>query len=547
MRTPWSSIYNLLYYCTDRSYLFYFLSKYTGNKCDIISCSTKAITVPLSFCPTPSICTISPCPTNSSQSHHNRNFVNMRFSHEQWFTLLNWFTILFAFCRSQSAYPVNDTDQNGCKIGEELRNGSCALCRPGTYRFFPPKYVTTRHPLSCTGTYWTYSTVDSGTPVCVKCPRGTYNPFYGAQRIAVCRSCPAGSSSEMGATVCTKCPPGQYSRPGSPVCARCPPGFFLTRACKPGVIPKTTCTICEKGYYTAEYNSLRCTKCPPGHSTTGKGATSKQACKMCGSNGFTCSCAGDEPSSYSSYPFYRTVGAALCTRCPPGTRARTQYATRVDECIPCQNGTYLAMGYRCSKCRSGFHSFGTGASACRRTREAKCPRGSFKGKMGACIKCPPGYVRRESECKKCPPGTTHRKRFNGDCEKCIAPKIAPSTGIGPCLCPKNYFLDVYRTWDCLPCPYGTFMDEELHRNSECIKDCDNFPDAPACNPCQLDYEWSLKEGKCVKCEKGLRSLVGEKRCTNPRSGCKKGLVLMVTQERVYFNLVCGLRSCLDDD
>lgn len=452
---------------------------------------------------------------------------------------LIFFTLL-TVCSSARLY-LNGTDKNGCRLGEEFQNGSCQLCPPGTYRFFAPHYISSRHPQSCKDPYALNTAVDTSNSICVKCPPGTYNPFSGAQRFRLCQPCAAGLTSGWGATKCHRCPFGESSVAGSPLCVRCTPGYRLTKPCNVGLFPDSTCTVCGEGYYTDRANSEECIKCPPGSSTTQKGTRSKSGCKICGGGSLKCSCAYEFSSRRSTelYPFFRPVGDPTCTQCPPGTAAYTEFATRLEECKPCPNGTVLdSYDYYCRKCKKGTYSFGSGAEACRAKWDGKCPETFFKDSRGLCIICGRGYRRVGGSCRKCPAGTVQNYGHETGCAKCVFPNVALPSAYGPCRCARDYFWE-YKSGLCKRCPYGTVVDRDIHSESDCKPDCDRFPDAEVCTSCKMDYGRYGGKSECRKCPKGLRSVAGDDQCKDPKSGCGMNEQLLISDWRGYPAVICA--------
>lgn len=438
---------------------------------------------------------------------------------------------------SAQYYPLNDTDENGCGIGEEFRGGSCKLCRPGTYRFLGPKHIPTQDPRQCLIEVEQYpSKIEDSSTRCLPCPGGTYNPYHGASRYKLCHPCPIGTTSGEGARRCQKCVPGKSSALGSSQCVSCPKGFFLTKPCAKGHAPDTACTKCPIGTYATARNSATCAKCPQGTSTSRRGATSKDMCKRCGTMGVRCSCQ-ESGEPWTAVGSYRPIGESGCTRCPPGTRAKTPFAISEEECVPCPDGTFFLYKEGCKKCGPGEKSFGIGASNCRKNRDDGCPNDSFKDKSGVCKLCPVGYKKEGLECIRCPPGTASQGYTSTRCDKCTFPRVV-SPNEDSCICGHNHFWDIGKTYDCLPCPKGTKMKNEFHSTSECELDCENFPNLPGCKPCKEDYERNQKTGECRQCKPGLRSLVGEELCVDPKTGCPEGFEFKVSAYKFGIYLVC---------
>lgn len=433
---------------------------------------------------------------------------------------------------------LDDKDENGCGIGEEFRNGTCRLCKPGTYRFFTLAKLPAKNPLLCRSEDEFGSNIPTSDTQCVLCPRGTYNPFVGGMHFGRCRPCPVGTTSWRGAKRCRPCRAGKSSSLGSPRCVKCRPGSFMSNPCQYGAALNTSCTKCPKGTYSSKFNSEKCVLCPEGSSTLRRGATSISQCKLCGTEGVRCSCQ-QEGEPKNAVGSYRPIGNSVCTKCPPGTKARTPFATKASECYPCPNGTLSIPFEGCVKCDKGFHSFGVGASSCREKEDGDCLfEEHFKDPDGVCKRCPSGYKFEGDRCTKCPPGTVSQGFGQKICVKCEVPLAAPQNGDNFCECARNYFFDYEDTYDCKPCPNGTSVDKEFHMEEECEVDCSVRADLPQCTSCEGDYERDRKTQKCVKCKKGFRSLVGEENCVDPRTGCSEGAELLINPSRWGYSLTC---------
>lgn len=435
--------------------------------------------------------------------------------------------------------PLNETDDNGCGIGEEYRAGSCNLCRPGTYRFLASDGIPTRDPFRCPHPQdYNEAKIEPSNDRCEPCPAGTYNPFPGAQTFRRCRSCPVGTTSAAGASNCTPCKPWQSSAYGSPMCVRCGRGYMMTAPCARGMKPSQACTKCPRGSYATSVNTAECTECPEGMGTRKRGATSKKMCKPCGSHGVKCSCrrSGEPWGGVSSF---RPIGQSVCQPCPAGTRALSPFATKASDCKPCPNGTEYIYLEGCKPCAKGMKSFGIGASNCRKKWTDKCPFDSFKDARGVCKLCRAGYFwnTKKLECQRCAPGTTAQGYSETSCRVCRFPSVAPPND-GFCSCGPGYFKDYENSYDCVKCPRGTKKEKMFHEDSRCDLDCEKFPNQPGCKKCGVDYE-RIDEGKgCAKCKDGLISLEGEERCVDPQSGCGANSRLGISPSKWGYSVSC---------
>lgn len=463
----------------------------------------------------------------------------------QSFLLLIVALLSITFANAYYDIPLNITDHNGCGLGQEFRSGSCKLCRPGSYRFIGPSDLPTRDRFQCEEPLDFYnSKIEPTTTRCKLCPAGTYNPFPGVQTSERCRPCPQGTTSHAGATKCWSCGAKKSSHEGSPLCVRCNKGYQMTEPCAWGVKPSQPCSKCPIGSYSTDINTVQCTSCPGGMSTRRVGATSKKMCKPCGSRGIKCSCrqTGEAWGAVSSY---RPFGASMCTHCPPGTLARSPFATKASDCKPCPNGTKSDSIYQggCTPCPKGQKSFGAGANECRRKWTSTCRNGSFKNRRGVCKTCPAGYVwnKKHRECKLCPAGTVSEGYGQRRCKRCVFPNIA-APNRASCLCGPGHFKDYTGSYDCKPCPKGTKMEKELHDDSECDLDCEKFPDQKGCKVCPVNYGIFEYRGGCEKCKAGLITLMGEPWCVNPQTGCESNGKAFVQTSKYGYSIGCNGES-----
>lgn len=450
--------------------------------------------------------------------------------------------LCISFTNAYFSIPLNQTDDNGCRIGQEFRGGSCKLCHPGTYRFLGPPDLPTRSRFECYKVEYDYDfAIEPSSSRCLKCPAGTFNPYFGAKTAGRCIDCPPGTTSGTGARKCWKCGSGKSSISGSPRCVKCWRGYFITPRCVDGELQTRPCTKCPRGTYSTGPNRESCTPCPDGTSTKERGAFSKRMCKTCGTNGVKCSCR-DDGERWSEVQRFRPIGAAVCTFCPAGTRVRTPFSTKPEDCEPCPDGTEFIPQVGCKKCPKGLRSFGRGASACRKKETDKCPLDTFKDYKGVCKLCRAGYFwnSMKKQCDICPPGTTSLGYRAKKCKRCNFPKVA-SPSAGRCICTKGYFMDYNDASSCKPCPKGTKKEKELHEDSECDPDCDNFPNQPACRTCKPGYERDYNNQGCKKCEKGLASQGWMDRCGQPRTGCGKKESFIISAGMHGYFTTCSTR------
>ena len=135
---------------------------------------------------------------------------------------------------------------SGCAPGSFFLQGTCVPCPPGTF--------------SSTG-----DMVDR----CMPCPSNKHNGTATCEPDFAKEECGRGQYYDFSA--CQPCPPGTDSPPNSfgIGSCMCPPGsFVMPEGCQP----------CLKGTFSHSLGST-CSKCPPGFTTDGVGATALLACR----------------------------------------------------------------------------------------------------------------------------------------------------------------------------------------------------------------------------------------------------------------------------
>lgn len=115
---------------------------------------------------------------------------------------------------------------------------------------------------------------------CVACSIGSYHDTVED----VCLPCPIGTfQNQEGKTECQQCPdhndPQEPKKTGSKSIfdckAACPVGHWSIDGFSP-------CDPCEIGSYQPDRGRIQCLHCPPGHTTTNKGATNFAQCLSTG-------------------------------------------------------------------------------------------------------------------------------------------------------------------------------------------------------------------------------------------------------------------------
>lgn len=211
------------------------------------------------------------------------------------------------------------------------------------------------------------------------------------------------------------CPAGEVVV--APFCVKCSLGTYYNNATQ-------TCRSCPVGFYQNDVGQPSCKPCP---TIAGKqGVTSSPGARSAGQCKERCS-AGKFFDNVSGlcrscgYGLYQhREGAFSCQSCGPGLTTRTNEAVSVQECREeCAAGLQLSLTGQCDP----------------------CPRGSYRTKgMAACQQCPPGRT---------------------------TPNFG-STSIDQCsleVCRVGHYLNG-TTEQCMPCPRGSYQDEE-QRDLEC--------------------------------------------------------------------------------
>jgi hypothetical protein len=248
-------------------------------------------------------------------------------------------------CDAGQEYDVTTKKCVKCKVGYSKRYSfdSCTPCLPGYYApntgqencydchygalVNPDRSECTSYPASFyaeVSPVGAYPYTNYKSPVCVKCPQGTYTPYNG---LTACRTCPAGIQVNDEQTGCGKPTQNPTRRP---TIRSCVPGEEIygdgCRECTPGNAPYYTheCWPCRAKTYAPNYKSASCMTCP----TNKVVFNGKTSCVYC------------EPSYYRyqgpTYPYPYEV-RAICKKCPAG-----QYSEFEDTgCHVCAAGSIV--------------------------------------------------------------------------------------------------------------------------------------------------------------------------------------------------------------
>lgn len=414
-----------------------------------------------------------------------------------------------------------------CYAGEELIDGVCSICDDGKYssdgltcqtcapgeqptinkdgcELCMPGYYSTDGTacLPCGGKgkpYWGGYTADKGTyqdqagaSNCKRCPYwGAVSP-EGANTVALCEGCPAGSIPNSNNNRCEPCPDGTTSgHDGANTCSTtCSTGSelvtFFSR--NPEIIDasyKRVCTYCPPG--TGWING-QCTNCVQHYGSAkaaivyGTGAT----CGLC-DPGQIANAAGTT-CEYCPAGTIRPAGMnSGCSNCPDGTYSSPDHT----QCLVCPAGKGPNSNKDgCDFCDEGFAS---SAGVC-----APCTGNTYADAKGltGCINCGGNVNSDRTECLECTLGT----QFNSStfsCSNCSDGTVLYDLTQASCSnCPERSISDG-RHISCLPCGAN-----EISINNTCSNCPDNmFVEGNACISCDPGYEYI--DEQCKPCEIGF--------------------------------------------
>lgn len=261
---------------------------------------------------------------------------------------------------------------------------------------------------------------------CIPCPKGTFSTTGGAWDD--CLACPRGKyQDDAGQTVCKPCPNGTDSFLGADICRPCQEGT---------VYYNSSCVGCPDGFYTRQENGTL--SCVPCENNTWSNSISG-GCRLCPSQSSSpggtgiegCRCfAGLELSIFSNVPY--------CIRCAPGKYA----AAASNRCILCPAGSFSRSdaAASCAACPNGHAWFAPpGSTVC-----SWCPprRTATQGKDN-CTTCPRGSVCNPQSLTivPCPTGTYDNVGGLSSLSECSP-------------CPGNYFCLTPTSIEA--CPVGTY-------------------------------------------------------------------------------------------
>ncbi|KAJ3441999.1 hypothetical protein M0812_14021 [Anaeramoeba flamelloides] len=288
------------------------------------------------------------------------------------------------------------------------------------------------------------------------------NGFFTNSTIAnECQECGEGTYQDQeGQTDCKKCTVGQYqNNKGSTFCYDCQKGFFQD------LEEQTECHICPVGSYQNLIRQSDCINCPIG---TYQNMEGQSYCNDCPLN---------------TYQDQETKSE--CKECPIGTYTKNPRSTSIDDCLPCEKGTYWngqllgkEKGSISGKERKESERIG-GKKRVRRRRE----------KIGS--------RKRKSKSKR------------REIERKIKKEIEREEGENQCLfCPSGTYQNLTGQTHCQSCPVGTYNPYEGSTSEQVCLECmmgeyNAFESQSSCNLCPIGtYQNSKGQSNCMDCLQG---------------------------------------------
>jgi len=312
------------------------------------------------------------------------------------------------------------------KFKNVLSNSQCTQCAANTYQ-------PSTNSITCLPCYANSLQPSLGSSTCL-CNSGYTGPAGGQ-----CVQCEAGKyKNTPGSVACTDCQAPMTSPAGSTTVSSCvcPSGTGLDAAtntvcvklCAHGQYGTTTsCEDCAVGKYkpySAVSNTLGCTACPTGSTTSFGGQYLLDACK----------CVGQYIKSNTN-PW-------ICEFCPAGQH---KYSSTTTDCFNCAS-TYWSVPdqYGC-KCNVGYTGqsnyvwYANGGGSC-----SGCAAGKYKNTLGpeACSVCPTAKfaLPAKSECTTCTAGKFGNSTGLSTCFDCPvgSTSLAASDALTDCTCNSGF-------------------------------------------------------------------------------------------------------------
>ncbi|KAJ6255711.1 hypothetical protein M0813_11098 [Anaeramoeba flamelloides] len=360
------------------------------------------------------------------------------------------------------------------------------------------RFVITWEGYSDGSSYGVFAQIFSSKLVCY-CNNG----FFTNSTIAnECQECHEGTYQDQeGQTDCKKCPIGQYqNNKSSTFCYDCQKGFFQD------LEEQANCHICPVGSYQNQIRQSDCINCPIG---TYQDKEGQSFCNDCPLNTYQ-----DQETKTE------------CKECPIGTYTQNLRSTSIDDCIPCEKGTYwtgqllgkekgsvsgkekerlgrgrLIKGIRerlgvvgrertggeekkgekekeyqqkgenqCQLCPSGTYQNLTGQTHCQ-----SCPVGTYNPYEGStseqvCLECMMGEYNAfesQSSCNLCPIGTYQNSKGQSNCMDCLQGSYTNQKGTATCeLCPSGTYQNENGQFQCKNCDFNKY--QQYIGKTECL-------------------------------------------------------------------------------
>jgi hypothetical protein len=123
----------------------------------------------------------------------------------------------------------------------------CGACGAGEYAYNNTECVECEY-----GKYAPQALTDN----CLTCPAGSHT--INESKATTCKSCVAGTYSNISSISCTSCNIGEHSGRGASACEKCSKGWYTYE------VGSSSCEACDAGRYAALTGSSNCTLCEIG-------------------------------------------------------------------------------------------------------------------------------------------------------------------------------------------------------------------------------------------------------------------------------------------
>ncbi|KAJ3442000.1 hypothetical protein M0812_14022 [Anaeramoeba flamelloides] len=332
-----------------------------------------------------------------------------------------------------------------------------------------------------------YAQIFSSKLVC-----NCYKGFFTNSTIAnECQECHEGTYQDQeGQTDCKKCTVGQYQNmEGSSFCYDCPKGFFQDLEGQP------ICQKCPVGYYQNQIRQSDCINCPIG---TYQDMEGQSYCNDCPLNTYQ-----DQESK------------SVCKECPIGTYTQNLRSTSIDDCVPCEKGTYWngqllgkekgSVGGKEKKKRDKILRRKVGEKE--RVKEKESERIGRRTKRKTKIKIQTEIEEGENQCLLCPSGTYQNLTGQTHCQSCPVGTYNPyegSTSEQNCLeCMMGEYNALESQSSCNLCSIGTYQNSKGQSNCmDCLQG--SYTDQEGSTTCELctsgTYQNENGQFQCKNCD-----------------------------------------------